>query len=226
MGEKKVIIILSGGMDSTTLLYEMFSTYSQVEAISFNYGQRHKKELEAASKTCKKLGIPHKIVDITCINELVQGSALTSDIDVPEGHYEEENMKATVVPNRNMILASMAIGYAVSKDFDAVALGVHAGDHAIYPDCRPLFVDALRVIARVANYKEIEVMTPYLYLDKTKIIARGQNFNVDYSNTWTCYKGKEKACGKCGSCQERMEAFTNNHLIDPLDYEERNYKNS
>jgi len=219
--EKKVIVVLSGGMDSTTLLYEMLNTYSQVEALSFNYGQRHKKELEYASKTCEKLGIPHKIVDATCINEFVQGSALTSGIDVPEGHYEEDNMKATVVPNRNMILASMAIGYAVSKDFDAVALGVHAGDHAIYPDCRPLFVDALRVIARIANYKEIEILAPYLDLNKAGILVHGKEFDVDYALTWTCYKGKEKACGVCGSCQERLEAFKDIGSEDPLEYETR-----
>lgn len=221
--QKKVIVVLSGGMDSTTLLYRMFNEYSEVEALSFNYGQRHKKELEYAAKSCAKLGIPHKIVDVTVINELVQGSSLTSDIDVPEGHYEEENMKATVVPNRNMILASMAIGYAVSKGFGAVALGVHSGDHAIYPDCRPLFVDALRVMARIANYEEIEILAPYLDTDKGGILRDGIELGVDYSLSWTCYKGGEKACGKCGSCQERLAGFKENGIEDPLEYDTREF---
>jgi len=218
---KKVIVVLSGGMDSTTVLYEMKNKYKTVEALSFNYGQRHSKELEYAKKTCEKLQIPHKIVDISCINQLIQGSALTSNINVPEGHYADDNMKATVVPNRNMILASMAIGYAVSKKFDAIALGVHAGDHTIYPDCRPIFIDALRVISRIANYEEIEILTPFLHTDKVGIIKRGIELNVDYSLSWTCYKGTENSCGKCGSCQERLAGFKANNIEDPLEYETR-----
>ena len=141
---KKTIIVLSGGLDSSTLLYKLINEGKEVKAISFNYGQRHSKELEYAAKTCAKLNIEHKIVDMIFLKELVSNSALTSDIAVPEGHYAGENMKQTVVPNRNMIMASIAIGWAVNEDFDEVALGVHAGDHAIYPDCRPEFIDALQ----------------------------------------------------------------------------------
>lgn len=220
---KKTIVVLSGGLDSTTLLYKIVSeSYDprNVKAISFNYGQRHSKELEMAKETCKKLGVEHRIEDLTNLKGLLSGSALTDDIEVPEGHYADENMKATVVPNRNAIMANIAIGWAVALDFDRVALGVHAGDHAIYPDCRPVFIKALAVLAEVANYKAIEIYTPFLYFSKGQIISAGKQFNVDYSLSWTCYKGEQKACGKCGSCVERKEAFEVNGMEDPLIYEE------
>lgn len=160
-----------------------------------------------AEKTCQKLKIPHKIVDISSINELLQGSSLTSDIEVPEGHYQEEVMKNTVVPNRNMIFTSLAIGYAISLNYEAISLGVHSGDHHIYPDCRPLFIDKLRELSQVANYEPIIISTPFLTLTKIDIIRIGIALNVDFSLTWTCYKGEEKPCGKYGSCVERIEAF-------------------
>lgn len=216
------VVVLSGGLDSTTMLYKMLEEEkdkNKVKALSFNYGQRHKKELEFAKKTTDILNIEHKIINLNSIAELLTGSALTSDVDVPEGHYEDESMKKTVVPNRNAIMANIAIGYAVSLGFSRVALGVHAGDHAIYPDCRPLFVKALSVLAEVANYEPIEILTPYLHVSKVEIIQEGIELGVDYGNTWTCYKGLEKACGKCGSCQERCLAFIENKLQDPLYYE-------
>ena len=212
----KTIIVLSGGMDSVTLLYKLVAEGKQVKAISFNYGQKHSRELEQASKTCQKLGVEHKVVDISFIKELVSHSALTSDEVVPEGHYAAENMKRTVVPNRNMIMSSIAIGWAVNEDYDEVALGVHAGDHAIYPDCRPEFVEALRTIAKIANFKPIEIYTPFLNIDKGDIAIEGKKLGVDYSLTHTCYNGKETPCGKCGACQERKEAFTKAKLVDPL----------
>lgn len=218
---KKTVVVLSGGMDSVTLLYKVVSeSYDprNVKALSFNYGQRHSKELDMAKATCAKLGVEHKIIDLTNLKELLSGSALTDNIEVPEGHYADENMKATVVPNRNSIMANIAIGWAVALGYDRVALGVHAGDHAIYPDCRPVFIKALSVLAEVANYKAIEIYTPFLYFSKGGIISAGKQFNVDYSLSWTCYKGGEKACGKCGSCVERREAFDVNGVEDPLEY--------
>lgn len=212
----KTVLVLSGGLDSTTLLYQLISEGKEVEAISFNYGQRHKKELQFAEQTCDKLGIKHHIVEMQFMKELLSNSALTGDIEVPEGHYESENMKLTVVPNRNMIMASIAIGYAVNIDADEVALGVHAGDHAIYPDCRPEFIDALDNIAQIANFKAISIYAPFLNIDKADIVKIGKELNVDYSLSWTCYKGKEKPCGKCGSCQERAYAFEKNNIKDPL----------
>lgn len=212
----KTVIVLSGGMDSTTLLYQLLSEGKEVKAISFNYGQRHSRELEQAKKTCEKLGVEHKVIEMAFMRELVSNSALTSDIEVPEGHYEDENMKLTVVPNRNMIMASIAIGYAVNNDYDEIALGVHAGDHAIYPDCRPDFIHALREVALVANFKPIGVYTPFLHIDKGDIAIKGNELGVDYSLTHTCYKGGEVPCGKCGACQERAEAFTKAETKDPI----------
>src|SRR3990167_1076519 len=186
----KTIIIFSGGMDSTTLLYKLLKEGKEVQALSFDYGQRHLKELDFAKVTCEKLGVPHKRVNLSFLKELLYNSALTGDIDIPEGHYEDESMKLTVVPNRNMIMASIAIGYAVNVNADEVALGVHAGDHAIYPDCRPEFVFALRKIAEIANFKPIEIYAPFLFIDKGDIAILGKELGVDYSNTWTCYKGQ------------------------------------
>jgi len=216
---KKVVVIYSGGMDSFTVLNKALQNGSDVYALTFNYGQRHVKEVEYARAVCQRLNLKHEIVDISAINHLLQGSALTSDIDVPEGHYAEDSMKATVVPNRNMIMLSLAIGYAVSIGADKVYYGAHAGDHTIYPDCRPEFVEKMNAVAKIANYQPVEITTPYLNQNKGQILADGLKMRLDYSQTWTCYNGREKACGKCGACVERLEAFANNKAIDPLLYE-------
>ena len=216
---QKVVVIYSGGMDSFTVLNKALQQGHDVSALSFNYGQRHVKELDVATNVCKSLEIPHKIVDITAINSLLAGSSLTDDIDIPEGHYEQESMKSTVVPNRNMILLSLAIGYAVSENAQAVYYGAHSGDHAIYPDCRPEFVRQMNVVSKLANYDPVEVVAPYLDVDKNAILADGLKMDLDYSNTWTCYNGRDKACGKCGACIERLEAFAANKQSDPLSYE-------
>lgn len=216
---QKAVVIFSGGMDSFTVLNKVFREGFKVYALSFDYGQRHKKELNYAAKACESLGIHHKIVDISAINQLIGGSSLTSDIDVPEGHYEQESMKSTVVPNRNMILLSMAIGYAVSLEAKQVFYGAHSGDHAIYPDCRPEFVMKMNEVSKIANYEPVKIECPYLDVSKTAILTDGLSMGLDYSLTWTCYNGREQACGKCGACQERLEAFTQNNALDPLAYE-------
>lgn len=216
---EKVIVIYSGGMDSFTVLHKAIEDGKSPMALSFDYGQRHKKEVDYAARVCAELGIPHKIVDISAINSLVGGSALTDDIDVPEGHYEEPSMKQTVVPNRNMILLSMAVGYAVSENASKVYYGAHSGDHAIYPDCRPEFVNKMNDVCAIANYEPVEIVTPYLTVSKTAILTDGLRMGLDYSKTWTCYNGREQACGKCGACQERLEAFRENQRTDPLPYE-------
>lgn len=215
----KVVVIYSGGMDSFTVLNHAVKHGHEVFALSFNYGQRHVRELDAAAKVCQALTIPHKVVDITAINSLLAGSSLTSDIAIPEGHYEAESMQSTVVPNRNMILLSLAIGYAVSIGAEAVYYGAHSGDHAIYPDCRPEFVKKMNDVSLIANYEPIRIEVPYLTNDKAQILADGLAMGLDYSQTWTCYNGREKACGKCGACIERLEAFTANNVTDPLEYE-------
>ena len=215
----RVVAIYSGGMDSFTILHRLLREGREVYALSFNYGQRHSKELQFARRVCAELNVPHKEVDITAINQLLLGSSLTDDIDVPEGHYAAENMKSTVVPNRNMIMLSLAIGYAVSIKAGAVYYGAHGGDHAIYPDCRPLFVEKMNEVSQVANYESVDVVAPYLHADKIQILREGLDMGLDYSKTWTCYNGRERACGKCGSCIERLEAFSVNGAVDPLPYE-------
>ncbi|XOV78681.1 MAG: 7-cyano-7-deazaguanine synthase QueC [Aestuariibacter sp.] len=215
----KVVVIYSGGMDSFTVLHRAIKDGFDVYPLTFDYGQRHKKEIQYAADVCQRLNIPHKVVDISAINQLIGGSSLTSDIAVPEGHYEEESMKQTVVPNRNMILLSLAIGYAVSLEADKVYYGAHSGDHAIYPDCRPEFVLKMNDVAAIANYQAVEIYSPYLRVSKSDILTDGITMGLDYSQTWTCYNGREKACGKCGACQERLEAFSDNQQTDPLPYE-------
>jgi 7-cyano-7-deazaguanine synthase len=217
---QKVVVIFSGGMDSFTVLNLAAKQGLEVFALSFDYGQRHKKELDYAARACKSLGVAHKIVDISAINQLIGGSSLTSgDIDVAEGDYQEDSMKTTVVPNRNMILLSMAVGYAVSMGASKVYYGAHSGDHAIYPDCRPEFVHKMNDVCAIANYEAVEIVTPYLEVSKTAILTAGLAMNLDYGQTWTCYNGREKACGKCGACQERLQAFSENATSDPLEYE-------
>ena len=232
-GDSPSVVIFSGGMDSYTLLHALLRQVEEsakgragskarqklVHALSFDYGQRHRKELDYAADVCRELGIPHRVIDITAVNSLLAGSSLTDAIDVPEGHYESETMKSTVVPNRNMILLSLAIGYAVSIKAEAVYFGAHGGDHAIYPDCRPEFLDRMNAVSMIANYEPVRVEAPFVDVDKIGILAEGLALGLDYSKTWTCYNGREKACGKCGSCVERLEAFAENAVVDPLPYE-------
>lgn len=220
--QKRAVIIYSGGMDSFTLLHHVLAqgfAPDEVACLTFNYGQRHVREIEAAKTVCQGLKITHKIVDISAINTLMAGSSLTDDIEIPEGHYAEESMKSTVVPNRNMVLLSMAVAYAVSLEAPAVYYGAHSGDHAIYPDCRPEFVQKMKDVCAIANYDPVSIETPFLHHTKGEILTVGKVLALDYSNTWTCYNGRKKACGKCGACVERLEAFAENQLIDPLEYE-------
>ncbi|AOW78804.1 7-cyano-7-deazaguanine synthase [Colwellia sp. PAMC 20917] len=215
----KVVVIYSGGMDSFTVLNRALHDGKEVFALTFDYGQRHVKEIEFASTVCQSLDVNHKIIDISSINQLLAGSSLTDNIDIPEGHYEAESMKSTVVPNRNMILLSLAVGYAVSVGASQVYYGAHSGDHAIYPDCRPEFVMKMNEVCKIANYESVEIFSPYLTVTKSDILTDGLKMGLSYDNTWTCYNGREKACGKCGACQERLEAFSDNNVTDPLSYE-------
>ena len=215
----KVVVIFSGGMDSFTVLHRALKDGKEVYALTFDYGQKHVKEIACASKVCQQLNVAHKVIDISAINQLLAGSSLTDDIDIPEGHYEAESMKSTVVPNRNMILLSLAVGYAVSVKASQVYYGAHSGDHAIYPDCRPEFVMKMNDVCKIANYEAVEIFSPYLTNNKSDILTDGLNMGLSYDDTWTCYNGREKACGKCGACQERLEAFADNNVTDPLTYE-------
>lgn len=220
--KRKSVLILSGGLDSTTLLYHMVRDLDlDVYALSVNYGQRHLREVTAAMASCKRLGVKLELVDLSSLVGLISNSALTSQsIEVPEGAYNEESMKATVVPNRNMILLSAAIGYAVNIGAPAVYYGAHSGDHSVYPDCRPEFVERMQEVSRIANWQSVEIMVPFLFKSKTGILREGLRLGVDYSLTWTCYRGGAKACGKCGSCDERLGAFKELGVKDPLEYED------
>lgn len=214
----RVVLILSGGMDSTTLLYDLVQQGKEVNALTYDYGQKHKKEILMAEKTCKKLTIRHKIVNLAILNEVAPSALTREDWEIPEGHYSEPNMKQTVVPNRNMVMISIAVAYAIGLKAKEVYYAAHSGDHAIYPDCRKEFVDALKSAIELCDWDKVELKAPYLDLDKGDIVLRGKELGVDYSLTWTCYKGEDKACGKCGSCVERLEAFQKARIQDPLPY--------
>jgi len=219
MAKQKAVVIFSGGMDSFTLLNKVIKEGYDVYALTFDYGQKQVKEVHIAKTVCEDLSVPHKVLDISAINQLMQSSSLIGSDDVPEGHYESEQMKSTVVPNRNMILLSLAIAYAVDIKAGKVYYGAHSGDHAIYPDCRPEFVHKMNEVAGIANYEHVSIETPYLNATKGEILKDGINMGLSYENTWTCYNGREKACGKCGACVERLEAFANNNATDPVEYE-------
>ena len=215
---KKAVVIISGGMDSTVMLHDVIKQgYEIIGALSFNYGQKHAKELGFALKTCLRLGIDHSIVDLKNLQVLL-ASALTTDKPIPEGFYEGENMKQTVVPSRNTIMLSIASGYAVSKGAGIVFYGAHAGDHTIYPDCRPEYIKKLNACLKIANFEPVKVIAPYQDLTKVEIIKKGLELGVRFRDTWTCYKGGEVSCGKCGSCQERLAAFKANGIEDPSEY--------
>lgn len=221
----KTLVLLSGGMDSTVLLHFHANLYpkarrsEKVRAIAFNYGQRHLKELGFAHYQATKLGIPIQHVDLSCLREVLPGSSQTDDkIAVPEGRYDEESMKATVVPNRNMILMAVALGHAIALRFDAVSYAAHAGDHAIYPDCRPEFADAMNHAASLCDWHKIELVRPFITKTKADIVRDGARMDVDFSQTWSCYRGKSEHCGRCGTCYERILAFKEAGVPDPTVY--------
>lgn len=213
------LVVLSGGMDSVTALALTVQLYGTAEALTVDYGQRHRREIAAAATQAARYATRHDVVDLSAVGGLLAGSALTDDVDVPTGHYTDATMSATVVPNRNAILANIAAGVAVARQLDTIVLGVHSGDHAIYPDCRPEFVDALTALLAVANYEPVRVEAPFLHTDKAGILRVGHALGVDYADTWTCYVGGDAACGECGSCVERLEAFDLIGRTDPLAYQ-------
>lgn len=215
----KIVVIASGGLDSTVLMHHLSADGHDVIGLGINYGQRHSRELQAGLFVSALLGLPYRIADLSGIRELIANSSQTGDIPVPEGHYAEETMKQTVVPNRNMILLSVAIGHAVSIGADAVAYGAHAGDHAIYPDCRPEFASAMARAALLCDWKRVELLRPFLVMTKADIVRRGAQLNTPMGATWSCYKGGAKHCGKCGTCVERREAFELAGVPDPTEYE-------
>ena len=217
----KALVVLSGGLDSTTALYWAKNEYDEVETITFNYGSKHNDiENDYAKKTCEKLGVKNTIIKLDFMNQYFKSDLLKSGGDIPEGYYTAENMKSTVVPFRNGIMLAIAAGFAESNDCDVLVLGNHSGDHAIYPDCRPEFIDGIAAAISAGTEKGIKVVSPFCNMSKTDIVKLGDKLGVDFSLTYSCYKGKEVHCGTCGTCTERIEAFTQAGVKDPTKYEE------
>lgn len=219
MKQKNSIIILSGGMDSVTLLYDQ-KDYIAL-AVTFDYGSNHnKREAEYAAYHCEQLGIENIVIPLAFIHDYFTSSLLQGAEAIPEGHYQDKNMKSTVVPFRNGIMLSIACGLAESRGLRKVLIANHAGDHAIYPDCRATFIDAMNQAMAYGTYKHINIYAPYTSLSKTDIAKVGKVLGIDYSKTYSCYKGGEKHCGKCGTCVERKEALRDAGIDDPTEYEE------
>lgn len=215
---KDSLIIVSGGVDSVTLLYEKQAEIAL--GISFDYGSNHNaREIPFAQLHCERLGIPHIIIPLDFVHQYFKSSLLEGAEAIPEGHYTAENMKSTVVPFRNGIMLSIAVGIAESKGLKKVLIANHAGDHSIYPDCRPEFIEAINQAAIAGTYIDVNVVAPYTQLSKAEICAIGKRLGIDYSQTWSCYKGEEKHCGKCGTCVERQEAFQLAGIEDKTEYE-------
>jgi len=221
----KTLVVCSGGLDSVTLAYKVAREHTLAGLVSFDYGQRHKKELDYAKAIAETLGAHHSTIDISNAGTQLSGSALTDDIDVPDGHYAEDSMKATVVPNRNAIMLTIAYGIASAQNLDAVATAVHGGDHFIYPDCRPAFIKSFKEMQNHAldGLSKIKLYTPFLEKDKTEIAREANRLGVPIEDTWSCYKGGDIHCGRCGTCVERIEACHLAGVTDPTEYKDPNF---
>ena len=216
----KALVLFSGGLDSTVLAAQLLADGAETRLLSIDYGQRHAKELQQAEMIAEALGLPHRILRLPNLGPLLGGSSLTDNqVELPEGHYAEESMKATVVPNRNMILLALAGGHALSLGFDTIAYAAHAGDHTIYPDCRPEFADAMETALGLADWEKLSLHRPFVNLSKTDLVKKGAELDAPFHLTWSCYAGREKHCGKCGTCVERKEAFALAKVTDPTEYE-------
>lgn len=220
------VAIVSGGLDSITLLHHLRAQEVEVRMLSVDYGQRHTRELDCARQVAADLRLHHQVVNLRPVGALLTGSALTDpDVAVPDGHYAHESMRSTVVPNRNALMLDIAVAVAVAAGCDAVAFGAHGGDHPVYPDCRPEFVDAFTASARLANdgfiREDFRVLAPFLEMSKADIVRLGAGYGVAFERTWSCYRGGERHCGRCGTCTERREAFAVAGIEDPTCYAAR-----
>jgi 7-cyano-7-deazaguanine synthase len=217
---KSAVLLLSGGLDSSVLLAKLVLEGVDTSALSILYGQKHKREIEASQKLAEYYGVPHRVLEVPQLASLFEGNALTSDkIPVPDGHYAEESMKQTVVPNRNMLFLALAGAWALSLKKEAVAYAAHSGDHSIYPDCRPEFIESMAQSFQLCDWEKLELFTPFSKISKTEIVTLGRSMNVPFEMTWSCYKGRDFHCAKCGTCVERQEAFLRAGVIDPTLYD-------
>jgi 7-cyano-7-deazaguanine synthase len=215
----KTVVLLSGGMDSVTAFYEVKREQEIVAALSFDYGSKHNvREIPFARMHAERAGIPHLTIDLAFMNECFASDLLKSGGEIPDGHYAEANMKRTVVPFRNGIMLAVACGFAESVDAEALAIAAHSGDHAIYPDCREPFMQGMATAMEEGTYARIRLLRPFIAMDKTAIARRGIELGIDFSETWSCYKGGEIHCGTCGTCVERREAFILAGIPDPTTY--------
>ena len=215
---KNSVIIVSGGMDSITLLYDHKDEIAL--GISFDYGSNHNaREIPYAKMHCERLGIRHITINLDFMHQYFKSSLLEGADAIPEGHYADDNMKSTVVPFRNGIMLAIAIGIAESNNLDQVFIANHGGDHTIYPDCRPEFINAIDAAATAGTYNNVKVIAPYTKITKSDIARIGKRLGIDYAETWSCYKGGDKHCGKCGTCTERIEALREAGIIDTTEYE-------
>ncbi|WP_146585884.1 7-cyano-7-deazaguanine synthase QueC [Puniceibacterium confluentis] len=221
----KTIVICSGGLDSVSLAHMVADERELTRLVSFDYGQRHRKEVDYAALCARRLDVPHDIIDLRAIGAVLTGSALTDDIAVPDGHYAEDSMRITVVPNRNAIMLTVAFGVAAARGDQAVATAVHGGDHFIYPDCRPAFTEAFATMQALAldGYADVRLYTPFVHRTKADIVTAGQRHNTPFAETWSCYKGGALHCGRCGTCVERREAFHLAGVTDPTIYEDPDF---
>ena len=215
---KDSVIILSGGMDSVTLLYEYRDRVAL--AVTFDYGSNHNRREAAFAKLhCERLGIEHLLIPLNFIHDYFKSSLLEGADAIPEGHYAAENMKSTVVPFRNGIMLSIACGIAESRGLKNVMIANQFGDHSIYPDCRAAFVEAMSKAMSEGTYDGVKVFAPYTGISKTDIARHGAALGIDYTETYSCYKGGAKHCGKCGTCVERKEALHDAGVEDRTEYE-------
>lgn len=214
----KAYLICSGGLDSVTLAYRLANNQALEGIISFNYGQRHKKELLYAERCAEQLHVDYYPIDLSSIGKNLTGSSLTDKTAVPEGYYAAETMKATVVPNRNAIFLSVAFGIASAKKGDTVAIAVHGGDHFIYSDCSADFINAFDNMEQLSLDGQCKLFSPYVNLNKSDIVLEGAKYGVPFIDTWSCYKGEDYHCGRCGTCVERREAFHLAGIHDPTIY--------
>lgn len=216
----KTVLLLSGGLDSAVLLYHLKAAGHEVCCLSVDYGQRHSRELAAAARVAESAGAPLEVVRLPGLRQVFgAGNSQTGTVPVPHGHYEAESMRLTVVPNRNMVLLALAAARAVAIDASAVAYAAHAGDRAVYPDCRPEFVEAMRRPLGLCDYRPLSLLAPFLATNKAGIVELGSMLKVPFGLTWTCYQGGESHCGRCGADVERRGAFAAAGVSDPTEYE-------